>query len=324
MFALSLLCVAIGLVILAKPTAKWLLALVQHIERRKKFQAKYKQTALWQEVVKLVSNRGVVLNGNFEAIGDYFSSYEDVTKAIKGAGLADCNLIIGVDFTASNEWQGRKTFDHRSLHHVAKNSKRCNPYQRVISAIGETLSSFDNDNLIPVYGFGDKLTKDTEVFPFYENEKPCQGFEDVLKRYNEIVQSVDLSGPTSFAPIIRKAIEITQTNGGYHILLIIADGQVTEEQDLCTRDAIVAASSYPLSIILVGVGDGPWNIMSEYDERLAARKFDNFQFVDYHKVTKKARHPETAFALHALMEIPDQYKAIKNAGLLLENKSAFS
>ena len=37
-----------------------------------------------------------------------------------------------------------------------------------------------------------------------------------------------MTGPTSFAPIIEMAITIVEQSGGqYHVLLIIADGQVT-------------------------------------------------------------------------------------------------
>lgn len=110
-------------------------------------------------------------------------------------------------------------------------------------------------------------THDQEVFSFYPDETFCNGFEEVLTRYRELVPNLklagynsfhffllfiplsvlclsyfrdiflllytcphlfSLTGPTSFAPIIEMAITIVEQSGGqYHVLLIIADGQVT-------------------------------------------------------------------------------------------------
>lgn len=98
-------------------------------------------------------------------------------------------------------------------------------------------------------------THDQEVFSFYPDERFCNGFDEVLGRYRELVPHLRLAGcslrrlilhfsivsfyllyfysfipvtgPTSFAPIIEMAITIVEQSGGqYHVLLIVADGQV--------------------------------------------------------------------------------------------------
>ncbi|RUS79157.1 hypothetical protein EGW08_013065, partial [Elysia chlorotica] len=239
-----------------------------------------------------------------------------VARACRRAGLETCGLIVGVDFSASNEWQGRKTFSGQNLHKVVP-GKLLNPYQKVISIMGRTLESFDEDNLIPAFGFGDTQTTSQAVFCFKQGklDLPCKGFTEVLDRYGEIANTVTLGGPTNFAPIINKAVSIVRDLKKYHILIVIADGQVTEHSS--TVQAIVDASLYPLSIVMVGVGDGPWTTMEQFDNSLPQRYFDNFQFVNFHAVTERCRKsPEASFALHAMMEIPDQYKTIKSLGYL--------
>ncbi|KAK9004022.1 hypothetical protein V6N11_001840 [Hibiscus sabdariffa] len=152
--------------------------------------------------------------------------------------------------------------------------------------IGDILASLgeDEDNPIPCYGFGDASTHDRDVFSFYSDGRFCNGLQQVLSRYREIVSLVELSGPTSFAPIIEMALTIVEQSGGqYHVLVIIADGQATRHVDTQrgqlspqqkkSAEAIVQASELPLSIIFVRVGDEPWDMMKE----LPARVFGNFQ-----------------------------------------------
>lgn len=76
-------------------------------------------------------------------------------------------------------------------------------------------------------------TRDQYVFSFYPDNKSCEGLGKAVKRYREIVPHLKLSGPTSFAPVIDAAIDIVeQNNMQYHVLVIIADGQVTRNPDV--------------------------------------------------------------------------------------------
>ncbi|MBA0852749.1 hypothetical protein Goshw_009367, partial [Gossypium schwendimanii] len=250
-----------------------------------------------------------------------------VTAALRGSGLESSNLIIGIDFTKSNEWTGQVSFNNRSLHAIGAAP---NPYEKAISIIGKTLAPFDDDNLIPCLGFGDATTHDNEVFSFHSDHSSCHGFEEVLDCYKKIVPNLRLSGPTSYAPVIDAAIDVVESSGGqFHVLVIIADGQVTRSvntssnelspQEEKTINSIVNASSHPLSIVLVGVGDGPWEDMKKFDDKIPARGFDNFQFVNFTEIMSKNTSPdekEAAFALAALMEIPFQYKAVMELGIL--------
>eukprot|EP00002_Diphylleia_rotans_P040546 TRINITY_DN963_c0_g1_i4.p1 TRINITY_DN963_c0_g1~~TRINITY_DN963_c0_g1_i4.p1 ORF type:complete len:336 (+),score=78.10 TRINITY_DN963_c0_g1_i4:78-1085(+) len=269
-------------------------------------------------------------SANKTVFRDRFETLEELQAALQKAGLESSNLIIGVDFTKSNTWTGKQTFGGKNLHYVGS-TEEMNPYEKAIYILGRTLSVFDDDQLIPAYGFGDATTGDRSVFAFNQGDRPCQGFQEVLGRYRQLATAVNLAGPTSFGPIIRRAVDIVDRTRSYHILLIVADGQVTRSEDLRanelspqerdTINAIVEASNFPLSIVMVGVGDGPWDQMEEFDDRIPTRKFDNFQFVNFHRTMAQLGQAspsaiEANFATNALMEIPDQFSFIKSSNML--------
>lgn len=49
----------------------------------------------------------------------------------------------------------------------------------------------------------------------------------------------------------------------YHIMLILTDGAIHDMRE--TKDLIVECSQYPLSIIIVGIGDADFANMIELD-----------------------------------------------------------
>lgn len=93
--------------------------------------------------------------------------------------------------------------------------------------MGRILGALNLSGKTWCYGFGDENTRDESVFCFMADDQPCRDLDEALDRYTSIAPAVSLSGPTSFAPLIRKAIEIVVDSGReYHCLFIIADGQV--------------------------------------------------------------------------------------------------
>lgn len=88
---------------------------------------------------------------------DSLRSPKTLASSLKAAGVESSNLICAIDFTAPNKTAGTETFGGRSLHTL--DHKGGNPYEQALSIIGQTLSSFDDDNLIPAFGFGDQTSK---------------------------------------------------------------------------------------------------------------------------------------------------------------------
>ncbi|XP_062602531.1 copine family protein 1-like, partial [Saccostrea cucullata] len=89
------------------------------------------ENKLYPDLSKMKSNSMFSMFGgsNYSSFVDRFTSLEDVTTAVRKAGLESCGLIFGTDFTSSNMYQGTKTFGGKSLHSI--DPREPNPYQRV-------------------------------------------------------------------------------------------------------------------------------------------------------------------------------------------------
>uniref|UniRef100_A0A665TN15 Copine family member IX n=1 Tax=Echeneis naucrates TaxID=173247 RepID=A0A665TN15_ECHNA len=226
------------------------------------------------------------------------------------------NFTVAIDFTASNGNPSQPT----SLHYMSP--YQMNAYAMALKAVGEIIQDYDSDKLFPAYGFGAKMPPDSKIshaFPLSgDSENPnCVGIEGVLEAYFQSLRTVQLYGPTNFAPVINKvancAAEITD-GSQYFVLLMITDGVISDMVQ--TKEAVVNAASLPMSIIIVGVGPAEFDAMEELDGdevrvssrgRLAER--DIVQFVPFRDYIDRSGNQVLSMARLAkdvLAEIPDQ------------------
>ena len=143
----------------------------------------------------------------------------------------------------------------------------------------------------------------------------AETLEQILASYNNVARSVDLCGPTSYAPVIQKSLESVRKHAReMSILFLITDGELSDEFRYESMQAIIDASSYPLSIVIIGVGDGPWCDMNKLSRHLVNKcKFDNLSFFEYHQLCKhsNSRALDFEFGLKAFMKLPQQLRILK-------------
>jgi len=94
----------------------------------------------------------------------------------------------------------------------------------------------------------------------------------------------------------------------YHILLFLTDGSIHDMRE--TRDLVVECSKYPLSVIIVGIGDADFSNMVELDgddevlrnTKGVAAERDIVQFVDFNEFSIGELN---LLAEEVLKEVPD-------------------
>ena len=229
------------------------------------------------------------------------------------------NLTIGIDFTGSN---GTYT-DYRSLHYL---NSGMNDYEKAIRSCGDILAYYDDDQLFPCFGFGFVFKKPEQNnnlgkynrfnYPINCNldDPNIHLMDNVLIEYRKFITQIRLSGPTNFAPMVRdlnNEVKNNLRNGmtmGYNILLILTDGQIDDLQD--TIDELVIASFLPISVIIVGIGNGDFGSMDVldadenplFDRKGTKADRDLVQFVPFNRY----KNDPPKLAEQVLEEIPRQ------------------
>lgn len=232
-------------------------------------------------------------------------------------GGCELSLIVAIDFTGSN---GDPKMP-QSLHYVDTTGVAKNQYQEAILSVGTIVEAYDTDKKFPVYGFGARCRQPNgeysqvqHCFPVFGGGFEVDGVSGILQAYQAGVQNVMFSGPTLFAPLITNAITHTasmgcsQSNQKYNILLILTDGVINDMD--ATKAAIIQASTQPMSIIIIGVGNADFSEMRDLDSdgkmlsyggKTATR--DIVQFVSYKECAARGA---SELSQQVLAEIPNQ------------------
>ncbi|XP_054924438.1 copine-8-like isoform X1 [Dermacentor andersoni] len=234
-------------------------------------------------------------------------------------GGLQMHFTVAVDFTASNG----DPRDPASLHFL--DPVRPNAYAMAIRAVGEVIQDYDSDKMFPALGFGARLPPDGRVsHEFFLNGSPtdpyCAGIQGVLEAYQRTLQSVQLYGPTNFSSVIHHVAKFASTyrdGRSYFVLLIITDGVISDMPQ--TMEAIVQASSLPMSIIIVGVGNADFSAMEVLDGDVIQLNLggqraerDIVQFVPFRKFLQSGaswQSNQAQLAKEVLAEIPGQVTA---------------
>uniref|UniRef100_A0A8D2C5M9 Copine 8 n=1 Tax=Sus scrofa TaxID=9823 RepID=A0A8D2C5M9_PIG len=238
-------------------------------------------------------------------------------------GGTQINFTVAIDFTASNGNPAQPT----SLHYM--NPYQLNAYGMALKAVGEIVQDYDSDKMFPALGFGAKLPPDGRIsHEFALNGNPqnpyCDGIEGVMEAYYRSLKSVQLYGPTNFAPVINHVARYASSvkdGSQYFVLLIVTDGVISDMAQ--TKESIVNASKLPMSIIIVGVGPAEFDAMVELDGddvRVSSRgryaERDIVQFVPFRDyVDRSGNHilSMARLAKDVLAEIPEQFLSYMRA-----------
>ncbi|KAM7412021.1 hypothetical protein PAMA_021812 [Pampus argenteus] len=186
---------------------------------------------------KKIKKKRYINSGTVSMLSFIVESEHTFLDYIKGG--TQIHFTVAIDFTASNGNPSQST----SLHYM--NPYQMNAYAMALKAVGEIIQDYDSDKMFPALGFGAKLPPDGRVsheFPLNGNvENPyCNGMEGILDAYHQSLKTVQLYGPTNFAPVVNHVARYAaavQDGSQYFVLLIITDGVISDMAQ--TKEAIV-------------------------------------------------------------------------------------
>ncbi|CAI2360832.1 unnamed protein product [Moneuplotes crassus] len=225
-------------------------------------------------------------------------------------------LVAGISFGASNKTGGP---DGKNLHST---ELKDNYYFIATQQIGNILLNFDSDKQVPLYGFGAIIderyykTNVSNCFALNGNSFRPEVFNvaGIQAYYINAINNIELGEATLLAPMLQRwnemvSFEVENNIRKYYTFLILTDGAIQDKDE--TIEQIVASTKLPVSVIIVGIGNGDFSDMEFLDsdgsplfcqKTQTFAKRDNVQFVKY----SDNKGDTQKLASETLQELPRQ------------------
>jgi Copine/C2 domain len=239
------------------------------------------------------------------------------------SGGCKMDLMFAIDCTKANgDWR-----DESSQHYHS--STWLNDYQAAIHKIATVYGSFEGDKDYILWGYGACINGQQTHSPFLMGEK-LKDADALVESYDAYFsatnESFDLGKDGYLKPVIQagmyRAIKSNQTSQCYSTLVILTTGEITDLTD--TIDVICAAAEdAPLSIVIIGVGTGDFQLMdilTGYGDESGKLRHSNgvpiarelVSFVTFHEFGGNA----SQCVVEGLREVPEQFvQYFTNAGI---------
>ena len=207
----------------------------------------------------------VILMPNKQTITIINKSIETEKKTILNYLLNNLtiNLGIGIDFTRSNLVPSELD----SLHNISKGIP--NNYEKIILSLGKILSQYNPSKNFPVFGFGAFIDlKSNDCFNInFQIDPNINTIEKVIEEYHKCINKIEFSGPTNVFPILNRFVNKIKNDkiiNNYNIFLLLTDGLIDDMNNAI--DILIESSNYPISVIIVGIGDENFDQMEFFNQ----------------------------------------------------------
>ena len=230
------------------------------------------------------------------------------------------STTIFIDFSELGE---------NNLHH--KIEKNETVFEKLMKNFLEILVPYNEEPFFHIYGFGfkekDKFKGEYLPYMFPINKKiesPSIKESDIKTFYDAFLNSIEYGKQKTdidlivkkFNNIVKEDIDDYDINE-YNILLLFVNNDIFDEKEF-VKD-LISSSSLPISLVVVGLGKGPFTKLENIEQQFLTIKDDEgnkpqrkcFRFISFNKNSKNFQ----STTKNSLFDIPEEmveYLGIKN------------